>query len=238
MKVALAQSIAPVATRRQWLHASEARIEGQLLEVTAETCGRVDRVLVSDNQLVGKGQPLVTLDPRDLDRQLEQAAIALAGAVAAAAAGQRLAGRVKMRPSFGVAEARKRYVLARLERLNAEIRAPAKGRVLATAVRPGDSVLPGQPLVSIVDSDDLWVMARFDPADFVALRVGQRARVTAGLRHFDATVSGFITPDDPVLLEFDTRPEVALRPGMHAAATVIADAGDRIVPALAADVCG
>jgi len=230
MKGSLARATIPAGPQPLWLRASEARIEGQVIEVTAGMGARVDRVLVGDNQMVERRQHLVTLDSRDLDRQLEKAGANLARTVAATDADQGILSRVEIGPSPAIADARKRYVLARLDRSNAEIRAPASGRVLATAIRPGDLVSAGQPLVSILDSDDLWVMARFAPRDFAGLRLGQRARVMVGLRHLDATVTGFVTAEEPVLLEFDTRPHPGLRPGMHVAATVRADAGDRSLP--------
>jgi multidrug resistance efflux pump len=229
MKVAFARRVSPAASHRRWLRASEARIEGKVIEVAAGTSGRVGRVLVTDNQLVQKGQQLVTLDPRDLDREIDKARADLTRAIA----------RLAAVPSAAIANARKRYVLARLQRFNAEVCAPMKGRVLTTAVRPGDWVAAEEPLVSMVDPDDLWVMARFEPPDFAGLRLGQRAKVSVGERHFDATVSGFVTADDPVLLELDTRAHPALRPGMNVAATVSTDAGDRMFPwqVLGADVC-
>lgn len=209
-----------VALDARWLRAGDARVEGQLLQVTAGAGGRVERVLVSPNQLVKKDQTLVTLDARDLDREVERAAARLAHAAAASAAGRGTLSRLELGPSPEIANARMRYALARVARSNAGIRAPSSGRVVATAVRPGDVVSARQPLVSILESSELWVMATFAPRDFAALRLGQHARVVVGLRHFDATVSGFVTADDPVLIEFEGRPHPALRPGMHVKVSV------------------
>jgi multidrug resistance efflux pump len=54
----------PVPVRRPWLSAVEARIDGQIVEVTASIHGQVDRVLIAEDQLVEKGDLLVELDHR------------------------------------------------------------------------------------------------------------------------------------------------------------------------------
>jgi hypothetical protein len=75
----------------------------------------------------------------------------------------------------------------------------------------------------ILDSDDLWVLARFGRQDFDRLRIGQPASVRAGGRLFAARLAGLSGRAEPALLEFIARPVVALRPGTIAAAAV--DAG-------------
>ncbi len=75
-----AQSVSP---RSRWLRASQARVDGQVVEVTANIYGRVGCVLTSEDQIVEKGDVLVELDHRQLDRNLEAAAIELKLAVAA-----------------------------------------------------------------------------------------------------------------------------------------------------------
>src|SRR5258708_29706614 len=69
-----AQSVSP---RPRWLRASQARVDGQVVEVTANIYGRVGCVLTSEDQIVEKGDVLVELDHRQLDRNLEAAAIEL-----------------------------------------------------------------------------------------------------------------------------------------------------------------
>jgi multidrug resistance efflux pump len=90
-------------------------------------------------------------------------------------------------------------------------------------VQPRDYAALAQRLVSVLDSDDLWVLARFGAQDFDRLHLGQPASVTAGGRLFAARVSGLVAPDEPALLEFIARPVVALRPGMMAVAAVSAE---------------
>jgi multidrug resistance efflux pump len=145
----------------------EARIDGQIIDVMTNIRGLVERVLITESQLVEKGDLLLELDQR-------------------------------------------------------MIRAPVAGRVLTRNVHPREYAAPAEPLVSILDSDDLWVLARFGAEDFDRLRVGQLARVGVAGDFFAARLTGLIGPEEPALLEFVARPAVALRPGMVAAAIVAA----------------
>jgi membrane fusion protein (multidrug efflux system) len=59
----------------------------------------------------------------------------------------------------------------------ATIRAPVGGRVTKKTVEVGQVVQPGQPLLSLVDLDDVWVVANYKETDLTNVRVGQRATV-------------------------------------------------------------
>jgi multidrug resistance efflux pump len=130
---------------------------------------------------------------------------------------------VEFASSADLSRARGRYLQARLNRLNAEVRAPVAGRVLARKVQPSEYTALAQTLVLILDSNDFWVLARFAAQDFERLRVGQPASVSAGGRAFAARVAGLVGPEEPALLEFIARPVRVLRPGMIVAAAVAAE---------------
>src|SRR5947209_7472643 len=55
----------------------DAYLTGHLHPISARVAGTVDAVFVDDNQHVQKGQPLVTLDPSDLQARVDQAKAAL-----------------------------------------------------------------------------------------------------------------------------------------------------------------
>ncbi len=69
-----------------WLHArqfestDDAEVDAHLNPVSARVDGTITRVYVEDNQIVKAGQPLVDLDPRDLQVALDQAVAQLAQA--------------------------------------------------------------------------------------------------------------------------------------------------------------
>src|SRR2546428_5182435 len=111
--------------------------------------GRVERVLITESQLVEKGDLLVAFDHRELDGRVEAAAAELARAVVESMAvygGPGIAGwqktdllsRVEFAASPQVSRVRGRYLLAGLNRLNADVRAPVAGPVLARKVRAED----------------------------------------------------------------------------------------------------
>jgi membrane fusion protein, multidrug efflux system len=57
------------------------------------------------------------------------------------------------------------------------IRAPISGRVTKKAVELGQVVSAGQPLLSVVDLDDLWVIANYKETELTRVRPGQSAIV-------------------------------------------------------------
>ncbi len=59
-----------------------------------------------------------------------------------------------------------------------QIRAPYGGRITKKSVEVGQVVQPGQPLLSVVDLDDVWVVANFKETELTHVRMGQSATVT------------------------------------------------------------
>ena len=58
------------------------------------------------------------------------------------------------------------------------IKAPVGGRVTKKTVEIGQVIQPGQPLLSIVDLDDVWVVANYKETALTDVRAGQRATIT------------------------------------------------------------
>jgi multidrug resistance efflux pump len=194
----------------------QAELEGQLVEVSARSPGVVQRVAAAEDQLVAEDDLLAELDHREIDRRIAATTMLLDNAAMVGAKPRTLT------------EARARslrgdYVRARLERSNAEVRAPVAGRVVAVHVQPWDQVALAQPLFSVLEDDDVWVVASFASSDFPYLRAGQSARVIVAGHVTDARVAGVIGPGTPVLLEF-VRPRPSwLRPGAAAQVLVVPD---------------
>jgi membrane fusion protein, multidrug efflux system len=63
----------------------DAFISANSVQVAPKISGRIEKVFVTDNQLVKQGDPLVQIDPRDYDAQLKQKQAALDSAKAEAA---------------------------------------------------------------------------------------------------------------------------------------------------------
>jgi membrane fusion protein (multidrug efflux system) len=128
----------------------------------------------------------------------------------------------------------------------ARVTAPADGIVGRRSVNVGDRVQPGQQLMALTQTGDVWVTANFRETQVERMRAGQRARVhvDAISRDYDGTIESFagatgsryslLPPENatgnyvkvvqrlPVRVRLDPgQPErERLRPGMSAEVTV------------------
>jgi membrane fusion protein (multidrug efflux system) len=150
------------------------------------------------------------------------------------------------------AEARAQQARANLSQadLNLQyttVKAPARGVVSKKGLNPGQVVQPGQPLLALVQVDDVWVTANFKETQLKDMRAGQRATVTVdalGGREFKGKVDSIagatgarfslLPPENatgnfvkivqrvPVKIVLDPGqdPEHLLRPGLSVTPTV------------------
>jgi membrane fusion protein (multidrug efflux system) len=154
------------------------------------------------------------------------------------------------RAAAGVAGARVEQAQAALSlsELNlsyAKVKAPMRGVVSRRSVEPGQLVSPDRTLLALVPPDDVWVVANFKEDQVKEMRPGAKVEVkidTYGRRTFAAHVESLagasgsrfalLPPDNasgnftkvvqriPVLIRLDAPPDVPLRPGMSAYASV------------------
>ncbi len=135
--------------------------------------------------------------------------------------------------------------LAELNVSYTQIRAPHRGEISRRTVEAGQAVDPSRPLLAVVPTDDVWLVANFKEDQLRDVRPGQPVDIevdTFGRRHFRGHVDSvagasgarfaLLPPDNatgnyvkvvqriPVLVRFDGAPEVPLRPGMSAEVTV------------------
>jgi membrane fusion protein (multidrug efflux system) len=131
------------------------------------------------------------------------------------------------------------------------ITAPADGLVSKISVQPGQFLQAGQPLFSIVLSDDMWVVANFKETQFNKMRIGQKVIVHADAfpgHSFEAKLTSFspatgarfalLPPDNasgnfvkvvqrlPVKIEFTNKSDSLIkqiRPGMNVSVDVHLD---------------
>jgi membrane fusion protein (multidrug efflux system) len=80
-----------------------------------------------------------------------------------------------------VQEARAAYVQAWVSAHRAIVRAPVSGYVARRNVQVGQRITAGQPLLTIIPLDALWVDANFKEGQLRALRIGQPVRVHSDL---------------------------------------------------------
>jgi membrane fusion protein (multidrug efflux system) len=139
-------------------------------------------------------------------------------------------------------------VQARLNLEYTTVRAMTDGVISRKTVEVGQTVAPGQPLMALVDLDNLWVTANFKETQLRNVRPGQRVRVTVdalGGREFTGRVQSLaaatgarfslLPPDNapgnyvkvvqrvPVKIVLDSGqdPNHRLRPGMSVTPTVL-----------------
>jgi membrane fusion protein (multidrug efflux system) len=124
------------------------------------------------------------------------------------------------------------------------VTAGVSGVVSRRSVEVGQLVSPDRPLMALVPLDDTWVVANFKEDQIAEMQPGQTARVHIDTYdheltgHVQSLASGtgsrfsLLPPDNasgnftkvvqrvPVLIQLDPHPDLVLRPGMSATATV------------------
>src|SRR5204862_4403603 len=129
----------------------------------------------------------------------------------------------------------------------AVVKAPVRGVVSKKGINVGQVVQAGQPLLAIVQIDDVWVTANFKETQLTDVRPGQRAAIEVdayGGRTFKGKVDSIagatgarfslLPPENAtgnfvkivqrvpvkIVLEADQDPDHLLRPGMSVIPTV------------------
>ena len=129
----------------------------------------------------------------------------------------------------------------------ATVKAPIKGIISRKSVEPGQVIQPGQPLMTVIPLDKVWITANFKETQLANMRVGQRVTIDVdayGGRDFEgkiesiaaATGSRFslLPPENAtgnfvkvvqrvpvkIVLDASQDPERLLRPGMSVTPTV------------------
>ncbi|WP_275976291.1 HlyD family secretion protein [Geothrix alkalitolerans] len=323
---------------RNRVSTDDAQVDGHLVPVSCRVYGTVDKVLVEDNQAVKAGDPLVAVDPRDIQARLDQAKAALAQAKAQVegaradleraqvafqqakgsdletakanldskkasldkakmdvqrmkplaereeisaqqfdgirtqaevadgdwrAAQQKLASLQReadiRRVAVGAAEARLASAQAQVEQARAsqeglelqlgytKILAPVDGVVTRKFVEAGQTIQPGQGLMTLIPLHQTWVTANFKETQLAKMKPGQEAEIKVDMNgavlkgHVDSIAGStgsrmsLLPPENavgnfvkvvqriPVKIHIDESEaqKVVLRPGMNVEATVI-----------------
>ena len=146
-----------------------------------------------------------------------------------------------------VASAKASLTQAELNLEYTVVKAPAKGVVSRKSLNPGQVVQQGQPLLAIVEVQDVWITANYKETQLADMRPGQSAKVTVdayGGRTFSGHVDSIaaatgarfslLPPENAtgnfvkvvqrvpvkIVLDAGQNPESLLRPGMSVTPTV------------------
>lgn len=228
--------------------------------LSAQTGGRVLELPFDVNDYVEAGDVVVRFTDVEQQAGQRQAAAALRAAQAAfeeaAAEYQRIAGvyerKLVSRAQFDQATARRDAARAQLDAAQAGakaaseqfdytvVRAPYSGIVTARHVQVGETVSPGQPLISGLSVDQLRLNVQIPQSEVAAIRGhGKAALLLADGARVEATKVTVFPYADPATHSFSVRVELpqaqtGLQPGMTAkVAFVIGDAPRLLIPASA-----
>jgi membrane fusion protein (multidrug efflux system) len=187
---------------RSHVSTDDAQVDGHIIPVLPKAGGFVTRVSVDENQRVKVGDTLVILDDRDYLVRLAQTEADLSAALASVSSNRRVAAETAVRATdaalaesqAALAGADARVAAARAARDQAalnlsytRVTAPASGIVSKKTVELGQLVQQGQPLMSVVPLDDIWVTANLKETQSADVRPGDSADITVDAypgRHF------------------------------------------------------
>jgi membrane fusion protein (multidrug efflux system) len=181
---ALAQAVRGV--RQQTISASgaDARVTASRLELdkTAADLKRHLPLLAAQAE-----SPEIVQHLRD---GVAQARAALAAAEAQAGAAHAAIEGTGIAQNPAVLQARANFSAAWIAAQRNAIYAPVSGDVAQRSVQLGNSVQPGQQLMSVIPLHDLWIDANFKENQLRHIRIGQPASVVSDLYGSDATYHG------------------------------------------------
>ncbi len=183
--------------RRTHVSTDDAFIEGNIHTISARVSGNVKTVRAEDNQPVKKGDILVELDQVDyrsraeaaranfeLQRaNLRQAEKDLKRAKALFEQDANSADRYdKAVSSRDVAAAQVKLAEEQLRQANLNlgytiVPAPSNGYVTRKSVQTGNQVQTGQPLMAVVELENIYVVANYKETELARIRPGQQVKI-------------------------------------------------------------
>lgn len=157
----------------RWISTNNAVVDGRIYTVSAELPGVLDSIVVDENRRVSKGDVLAELDStmqdlavRKIEASIEASNLAISALIKRPAIELELAQVEHRKLKLSLIEARHL-------RSKTVIVAPSDGYVTQQRMKEGEYVLPGQPLMSIANLDDLWITANFTEEQLKYIEPGQ-----------------------------------------------------------------
>jgi HlyD family secretion protein len=154
-------------------------VQAQQYQVASVIAGRVNKVAVSEGDVVKQGQTLVILDQSALKLQLDQAE----QGVKAARAALRNAKDDGTDADVSAARARLNQAkaavdLAKVQLGYATVAAPHGGVVVTVTANAGENAGPGRTLITLNDPSDLFARVFVSETQIGNVKIGQQATVT------------------------------------------------------------
>ena len=174
----------------------DGRVRAEVVDIASEVSGKVVGLNVVDNQTVHKGDVLFTIEPVDYRLALAQAEanvlsrkydrdIALQDSERRQKLGAEAVSAEERNTSQSTAQvAEAAYQTAMATRDQAKVNldrttilSPVNGYVTNLTLRIGDYATPGQPKMTLVDSDSFWIVGYFEETKLPRIHEGEYAHV-------------------------------------------------------------
>ena len=184
--------------RKANISTDDAFVEGNIHTISARVSGNVKTVAVVDNQRVKQGEVLVELDPTDYRSKAEasRATLELQKANLRLAESELKRAKSLFEQDASSAErydkaisahdiSRAQVKLADEQLRQAELNlgytrilAPSHGFITKKSVQTGNQVKDGQPLMAVVELDNLYIVANYKETELEHIRPGMDVRIT------------------------------------------------------------
>lgn len=92
-----------------------------------------------------------------------------------------------------VLQAKQNYIDAWVNMQRTSVIAPISGNVAQKNLQPGQQIQPGQPLLTIIPINSVWVDANFKESQLRDLRIGQPVEITSDLYGSQVTYHGKVS---------------------------------------------
>ncbi|MBV4366551.1 efflux RND transporter periplasmic adaptor subunit [Erwinia sp. BNK-24-b] len=174
----------------------DGKVRAELVNITPQVSGRIEQLLVKDNQFVTKGSKLMTLDAEpyriavlNAEAQLAKAQADLLKAQHESRRRESLPRNVISAEDLDAAELNTRSMVAAAKAAQAgleqakwnltqtQVFAPADGWISNLVIRPGNYATSGTPVFALVDSHSFYVMGYFEETKLRHIRPGYHASV-------------------------------------------------------------
>ncbi|MFC3126189.1 efflux RND transporter periplasmic adaptor subunit [Pseudoroseomonas globiformis] len=175
----------------------DGRVRADIIGIAPDVSGFVAAVLVADNAVVARDQPLFRLDRARFELALQQADAVVDSRAASLERARRDERRYDRLNEGIVSDQRRDQAhsdaaaaegawqeavaqrdIARLNLARTEIRAPADGTVTNLSLRPGAYVAAGNPVMALVDAASLHVQGYFEETKLGSIYPGDPVEVT------------------------------------------------------------
>ncbi|HBE9077814.1 HlyD family secretion protein [Serratia fonticola] len=174
----------------------DGKVRAELVNITPEVSGRLEKILVHDNQFVTAGSLIFSIDPVPYQIALDNAEAALAKAQADMAKADHEAARRRSLPrnvissedldesNLAAASMKASYKAAQANLEQAKwnfsktrIYAPTDGYITNLQARVGNYATAGTPLVALVDTHSFYVLGYFEETKLRHIREGRKADI-------------------------------------------------------------